>query len=68
MTTDREAWRYAEPTPTSEAWQARWHREWRDRWEHRGKDGWWPVPTAKPATLKRDQVQFFLIIARRAAP
>ncbi len=66
MTPARQCKR-AEPTPTSEAWQDRWHREWRDRWEHRpGKDGWWPAPTAKPAPPKRDQVQFFLIIARRA--
>ncbi len=59
----------AEPTPKGVAWQARWEKDYRARWRTLpGHHGLFPVPDAAAPKPKRDQVQFFLIIARRAPP
>ncbi len=60
---------HAVPTEQGLAWAAKWEREYRTRWEHRpGAKGLFPVPDAAAPKPKRDEVRFFLIIARRPAP
>jgi len=62
----RQDWRLS-PIGAEPTWPAEWEAKYRGRWQTRTDEkGLFPAPAPpKPRPPKRDECQFFIIIARR---